>query len=133
MRTRAPADAEKVVIAALSSVLAFDSTGRVAATTPDSLESYAKFVHVHRAGGVSERFADYPVLYVASFAPTYDAASALAVQVDDAFMHALPGMVIAGGRIQDVEGRSGPTALDYENPLIVRFQSIYALAVCPVG
>ncbi|MEU8136580.1 hypothetical protein [Streptodolium elevatio] len=133
MRTRAPVDAESVVIAALKSVLALGPTGRVAARTPDNLESYARFVQVQRAGGPSDRFASYPVMYVASFAPSYDAAAALAVDVDDAFMHALPGTVIAGGRIQDVEGRSGPSPLDYENPLVVRFQAVYSLAVCPVG
>lgn len=133
MRTRAPADAEKVAVTALSSVLPVGSSRRVAAQTPDDLESFEWFVAVHRAGGASERFADYPVLYAASFAPTYDAAAAVAVQVDDAFLHALPGMVVAGGRIQDVECRSGPSPLEYENPMIVRFQAIYALAVCPVG
>lgn len=133
MKTRAPVDAETVVAAALRSVLVLGSTGRVAAQTPDNLESYAKFVQVQRAGGPSGRFASYPVMYVASFAPTYGAAAALAVDVDDAFLHALPGMVIAGGRIQDVEGRSGPSPLPYENTLVERFQAVYALAVCPVG
>lgn len=131
MKSRVMPNAELVVRTALAALLG--PGVRVATERPANLETIPLYVQVERVGGPRFRFHDEPLLYLSSFAPSRQAALDLAVGVDDAVMNRLPHTVVSGARLQDVECRTGPRFIPYDNPLMWRFQAIYSLAVCPVG
>lgn len=124
-------DAELVVVTALGAVL--DPAVRIVTELPADLEQQVPLVQVERVSGASERFRDLPLMYLSAFAASRAAASALAVAVDDAVLHRLPGTTVTGGRVQDADGRTGPRWIPYDNPGVWRYQAIYSLIVIPVG
>lgn len=120
-----------MVVAALSGVL--DPAVRLVTATPSDLEGQLPLVQVERVSGPTERFRDLPLLYVSAFEVTREAASDLALVVDDAVLHKLPGATAGGGRVQNVEGQTGPRWIPYDNPNVWRYQAIYSLTIIPVG
>ncbi|MET7939634.1 hypothetical protein [Streptomyces sp. NPDC005302] len=99
------------------------------AETPADLETRLPVIRVERGGGVDDRFATHPRVYVDVFAATADEARTLAASVRDALLF-LRGPV-NGAVIRDVRCDSGPSRQPWANERVHRRGATYTVSLRP--
>lgn len=98
----------------------------VCTETPPDIQNLPSTIRVTRAGGPKKFTLDSARVVIDTFAPTRQAARALAYQVDHAVTFELRGQTVAGVVVSLVETTSGPTWVPDPNTNLRRFVATYS-------
>lgn len=119
---------EALLIPWLSSTLGV----RTLTDLPADLQAVLPVVQVVRVGGPSNddnpRF-DMPTVSVDSYGADRDAATQLALDVDEALRVTLPGVTTGGATVSRVQTITGPSWRPYDDLLLRRMGASYRLYV----